>query len=85
MVRTWFEPEPNLLNAVLSVLVRSSGYPLLAAWFWFAVQRNSSENRTEPNFGISTNEKNSEGKVNTRMAGGERGYDKSNRDMDVKG
>ena len=45
---TWFEPEPNLPNPVLSVPVRGS----FAAWFWFAVRGNSSENRTIPNFSI---------------------------------
>src|SRR6266702_3042656 len=51
-VRTRFEPEPNLLNPVLLVLVCGSPFCLPQVQFWFKVLRDTSENRTEPNFGI---------------------------------
>src|SRR6266702_8362131 len=51
-VRTRVEPEPNLPNPVLSVLVRGSPFFLPQVRFWFKVLRDTSENRTEPNFGI---------------------------------
>ena len=38
--------------------VRGSTHSLLAVRFWFAVQANTPENRTEPNFGIPSMHKN---------------------------
>src|SRR6266702_483590 len=51
-VRTRVEPKPNLPNPVLSVLVCGSPFCLPQVQFWFKVLRDTSENRTEPNFGI---------------------------------
>jgi len=53
-VQTWFEPELNLPNLVLSVLVCSSTLSLPTIRFRFTVQRNVSENWTELNFSIPT-------------------------------
>src|SRR6266581_7461874 len=51
-VRTRVEPEPNLPNPVLSVLVRGSPFCLPQVRFWFKVLQDTLENQTEPNFGI---------------------------------
>src|SRR6266702_136868 len=53
-VRTCIEPEPNLLNLVLSVLVHSSPFCLPQVQFWFKVLQDTLENRTKLNFGIPT-------------------------------
>ena len=49
-----FNPEPKLLNAVLTVRDRGSTYSFPAIRFWFLVYEDTSKNRTKLNLGAPT-------------------------------